>query len=254
MAHVGCVAKWVSRGGARSSLGTSQGPWKAINNWNCPPPQHCSIIFLMNIKCMKLSWQGATSCNCVCLFGRPRQTELSNAGTTRCRVTLLVSLAKERLRQTLEKLVCPTPTQFLRYKMNNFFLWYIKHCGIIKQSSAPPLVTHRLVNRLASYASHKQRWWWPGWWSQPERPAEATMGPSGCGPSAQTSPRGCRSCWWRCTGTRQDPTRCPGWRCGARCSCPCCWWRSVRLSCRFPVEGEERTALNKLEDLPLYSS
>lgn len=88
----GCVAC--------SSLGTAQGPWKAVNNWNCPPPQHCSIIFPMNIKWMKLSWQGATSCNSVYLLSQPCQTELLNAGAAQSQVTLLTSLEKEWLYQT----------------------------------------------------------------------------------------------------------------------------------------------------------
>lgn len=128
--------------------------------------------------------------------------------------------------------------RFKTEQRNQFLLRYIKNCGAIKR--APPLLTHRLVNPPASYASRKQRWWRPGWWSRPKPPGEATGGPSGCGPWAQTSPRGCRSCWWRCSGTLLDLNQCQGWRCGAQCSCLCCWWRSVRLSCRFPVEEEER--------------
>lgn len=103
------------------------------------------------------------------------------------------------------------------------------------------MLTHRLVNLLASYASRKRRWWWSGWWSQPGRRGAAIREPGGCGPSAPTSPRGCRTCWWRCIGTRLDLNRCPGWKCGARCSCLCCWWRNGRWSCRFPTEGGDTT-------------
>lgn len=155
---------------------------------------------------MKVSWQGVTSCQCL-PTGSPGW--IIEWGCSRGLGDSSVTLTKD---------------------------WNSIKGG--KWSSVPPLPTHRPADLLASYASHKSRWWWPGWWSQPEPRGGAIRGPGGCGPSAPTSPHGCRTRWWRCTGTRPDPSRCPGWRCGARCSCPCCWRRNVRLSCQFPTEGK----------------
>lgn len=200
----------------------------------------------MNIKCMKLSWQGVTSCNSVCMLGQLYRLNYWAPAQEQCQVTLLVCVVRGRPQlpprgkcasfesHDTDRVFKQTSQEEIHFKTVSPLLYF-------KQQNNKRLVTHRLVNPLASYASHKPQWWRSGWWSQPAPRGEATEGPGGCGPSAQTSPRGCRSCWWRCSCTRPGPNRYPSPRCGARCSCLCCWRRSGRSSCLFPNKEKKET-------------